>query len=84
MVWYWHNEKHGDQGTRTVSPEVNSHIMSNWLSVRVLLKMGKDKVGLLLHTIYKNELKVDQRSKCKSQGYKILKWKHKCKSLSLI
>lgn len=40
----------------------------------------KEEVRDLPHTIHKNLLKIDQRSKCKHKDYKTLGRKHKCKS----
>ena len=42
--------------------------------------LQKNDFGRLSHTIYKNYLEMDQRPKYKSQNYKTLIRKHRCKS----
>ena len=37
------------------------------------IQVQKNKVGTLLHTIYKNYLKMDYKTKCKNQNYKTQK-----------
>ena len=41
------------------------------------IHMQKDEVGALLHTTYKNSLKMNQSPKCESSDYKPFERKHR-------
>ena len=68
-----------DKGSKTIQ-QGNNNFFKQVALGKPVAHTPKEEVRDLPHTIHKNLLKIDQRSKCKHRNYKTLGRKHKCKS----